>query len=499
MQRSAAAISIFVSVVGVSVATSTQSAAEVGVEANPFGLDARDGTVDESHHTFSLDASRGNRQLRGRMPHFLASHHRQHNQRKQHHQREGQQQGQQHQGQQQQEQQFDQQMGRTEHAGSPCDSISRQMQWAVADPGPLNTSAIIHSLHPLVGGALGRMDEQLHELQNDRSAVGGNLRRFVEASGDADLHMNEVLDLRRKIKAEQSILRARKRRFKKLDTEARHLNLTRNALRLKLRAVMDIKVAAAEGRLETQNRLLKEADSVVRNLSSMRDHYKELALKNLQTRREAQKALEQADAQVAEAKQKQQNATMKFLVSKKDAIRGEQAYKYVNTRFRAEKSRQKWVKQRAILSKKSVARMQGILTLGEARLQKAFLEGEQNLKTKVAEAKAAENKTLNELEDAEAKYAEWQASQKQRAKEEAARKAAYVASLKAYGERHQELLKAAQDRAGAAAVRKSDWTSDDWAWSGPDVSDSLEVDSSFDDIDQPAAPAPGPQAMQAAP
>eukprot|EP00927_Polykrikos_kofoidii_P013415 TRINITY_DN1584_c0_g2_i1.p1 TRINITY_DN1584_c0_g2~~TRINITY_DN1584_c0_g2_i1.p1 ORF type:complete len:495 (+),score=101.00 TRINITY_DN1584_c0_g2_i1:39-1523(+) len=477
-------IAAFASFVGLSVAEPPEASTAMAAETDQLKrFHARHRRVVGSHHHRSQDASSPRRHLRGHMPHFFVSHHRQ-QQKQDYQEAEGQQQGQ-------------EQGDLTDHVVSPCDSISKQMRWAVSDPVPLNTSQILHSLHPSVGGAMGSMEGQLRELQNSHSEMGRNLTRFVEASGDADLHMNDVIELRRRITAEHSILRAHKRRFKKLDAEARRLNITRNQLRLKLRAVMDTKVAAAEGRLEKQKKLLNETDSVVRNLSSVRDQYKELALKKLETRRKAQKAFEQAEVEVEEARKKLQNASTKVLLSKSDAIKGKQAYKYVNTRFRAEKSRQKWVEERAILSNKSLARMQSILNMEEVRLEKAFVEGEQRLKNKVAEEKAAENKTSMELQDAETEYAEWQASQKQRAKEEAAKKAAYAAALKTYGERRQKLLKAAQDKAGASAVRRSDWKWDDWAWSGPDVSDSLQADSTFDDADPLLGPAPAP-AVQAA-
>merc|ERR1719420_1452096 len=155
--------------------------------------------------------------------------------------------------------------------------------------------------HPLVDRALDNMDGDLKVLKQERDDMDSAREEMSENKARALSHMNDAIGLQRELVRADSLAKGQERVLQRLESEQGKLQSTHDSLYGKLDAIMSPKLAKAHQRVEKENTGVQEAISEQTKWDGKAKQYREIALEALKKKKEALKALREADKELAEA------------------------------------------------------------------------------------------------------------------------------------------------------------------------------------------------------
>jgi DNA repair exonuclease SbcCD ATPase subunit len=346
--------------------------------------------------------------------------------------------------------------------------------------------------HPLVDRALDTMDGDLKELKKDREDMDGAREEMSESKARALSHMNDAISLQRELVRADSLAKGQERVLGRLESEQGKLQTTHDSLYGKLDAIMSPKLSKAKQRLEKENAAVDQAKTDEAKWDGKAKQYRATALEALKVKKEALKALKEADTELAQARKNRETAEIEYRKAKTGVNGKVEAFRFADTELRAAVSKR--ADREAAVKDASAAadELQGIFDAEVKRIDEALEVGKKRFNMRIQRTNAIIAEANHAEQELKTRFSQWQESQRERAEEAATTEEKYKDELKGYDDKRETIFEDAQSKAAKKAESVSDWADDDWAWAHHG-SDAAEIGAQPVELDgMGAGPAPGP-------
>lgn len=337
------------------------------------------------------------------------------------------------------------------------------------------------------------MDGDLKVLKQERNDMDEAREEMSESKARALSHMNDAIGLQRELVRADSLAKGQQRVLKKLETEQGKLQSTHDSLYGKLDAIMAPKLAKAKQRLEKENEAVQASVADQEKWDGKAKQYRQVALEALKKKKEALKALKEADMELANARKNREKAEIEYRKAKTGVNGKVEAFRFADTELRAAVSKRA---DREIAVKDASAaadELQGIFDAEVKRIDEALEVGKKRFNMRIQRTNAIIAEAQHAEQELKTRFTQWQGAQRERAEEAAANEEKYQAELKGYDDQRQTIFDTAQEKAAHKAEAISDWADDDWAWAHHG-SDAEEIGAQPIELEEGGGPAPGPAA-----
>lgn len=314
--------------------------------------------------------------------------------------------------------------------------------------------------HPSVEKALDGMAGDLENLKTQKTAAKEARSQLESTVTDTFHHSNDAMGIKRAIAQKQSQLRFQSGKLETLEKDAGRLEQTREGLMSSLRRMLEPKIMFARERFEKKERVLRKEEEAAKQWKAKMDQVKVSAMEHIKQKKSSYQSLLEAEAEVANAKKKEQLARIQYQHDAADTAEHVQSYRYAETRFKAEMQHEEAAKRAAMAAQDSVQNLYNVANVEEQKVDQSILYRKERLRQTIEKVEVAREKSNEDLSDLSTKYKQWKDQQRERTAEVIKKSQETAAASGAYADRQQQVLQTAAAKASKAAEAATDW--DGW-------------------------------------
>jgi hypothetical protein len=315
--------------------------------------------------------------------------------------------------------------------------------------------------HPTVEKALDGMPGDMQSLKDKERAAKEARAQLAGSVGEAFSHMNDAMPIKHAIAEKKAQIRVEEKKMKVLAHDNEHLVYAHSSLVNSLHRVLEPKMMFARQRLQKRERSFEEEERTAMGWQKKKEQLKRTAIELIKERHSSKDSLLQAEAEVAEAKQKEQKARRKFEQQRQHASREIQSYRYADTRLKAQTTREQVAKEQVLAAKESATKLEEVMAMEAQKVENSLAGQRETLQKKMHKVEAAHGRSEGELARLEEEYRRWEERQRQRAAEVVKQSQDTAEKSQAFANHERQVLDNAQTKVARDAESKSDW-----AWDG---------------------------------
>lgn len=324
---------------------------------------------------------------------------------------------------------------------------------AVVDDKPMT----LPGRHKSVEKALDGMSDDLQKLKDTKLAAKDARGKLEGSVTDTFQHMNDKVAIKRAMNKKQQELARENSKLEALEKDAGRLGDTREELTKSLHRMLEPKVMLARERFAKKEAILHKEHDAARLWADRREEMKASAMDLIKQKKAAHESLLESEAEVAQAKRKEELARIKYEHDAKETAEKVQSYRYAETRLKAEVQHEKAADLQVAAARESLEKLGHVEEVEMQKVEQSILFRKDRLRARIQQVQAAQQKSKNEMKGLEQKYMEWEEKQRERTAEVMRKSQETADASDAYQAKQAQVLDAARAKVVREAEAAGDW------------------------------------------
>lgn len=318
--------------------------------------------------------------------------------------------------------------------------------------------------HPTVRRELSRMAGRIERLGVRRGSAEAGRASMADSLQDAQVHMGDATHIQRDIARTELKQQKEEKSLEALkDGDIKIAEKRRNLLK-RLHAIIDPRLRVRAKRRQDAEQALKHQSGVVLLVGKEQNETKSIAIEQLKARGMAEKTRDQAEKEVEQAKIARDKAQKEYEWARHQASVSVEAYRFVQAKYAGERDKETEAAAKVKRQTEAAMRIQHILNLEQARIDKASAWEEARLQKRRAKESADIEAEAARLVVLKKSLKRWQDEERQRAEVVVGDERRYQAAQDSFDTERQDMMGKAVQRAGRRAESSSDWAwESDWS------------------------------------
>lgn len=294
------------------------------------------------------------------------------------------------------------------------------------------------------------------------------------ALGEAKAGLGDASKMQHELLRADVARRREEREVERLTAEEGRVTKTEQDLLKRLKSIMGVRIAARQRSLRKAEGAMQRMQTLMSQKESERNASRTMVLTRFKQREQALAELEASEKELEHAKKAREDAEKHYREAKMQASGALEEYRYVNSKFSGDKTKDTELKAKTDAQVKAIARMQHILSMESQRIEKAMEVQRKKLGKRRETEESKRDAEATRVKHLKQRLEAWQEEERQKTSVAAEKRAAYNDAQESYEAGRKGLLEAASQRAAKTAEDGSDWAwEDDWAHPGRGEADKL--------------------------
>merc|ERR1719316_1002188 len=288
---------------------------------------------------------------------------------------------------------------------------------AAAAPPPAETPLTLPGRHPAVEKALDGMSGDLESLKEKKQAakeIRGELEGQVL---DAVRHTNDARSIKLAMRKEEARLRLENGKLKALEEDAGSLEQKKDSLESGLRQMIEPKLMFARKRFEKKEMILRKEEQAAKAWREKKDQLKASAMELINQKKSSYQSLLEAEAEVAQAKKKEELARIRYEHDRTKTAEEVQSYRYAETRYKAELQHERNAKTNALAARESMEKLYNVENAEKEKVDQSIMYRKDRIGRKIHDVEVLREKSSQKMHELEQQYRDWQEKQRERSAE----------------------------------------------------------------------------------
>jgi len=321
--------------------------------------------------------------------------------------------------------------------------------------------------------------EQKHDTPSDVEALKAQESKAEAASTDLKETVDEAIHrvkdgviLKHDIAQKGVKVRIDNKKLRKLEKEVGRLSETRESLFSSLHQMLDSKIGLARKRLEKKEAVLQKSAELAKEWKTKSEELKAMSKEQIREKHAVKKALLEAEAEVAKAKERELELRRSFERKSKEVAEKVQSFEYAETRYKAQFAHEKLAKEAALAAKESLNELERTFDVESQKVEESVDIRKVQLSRKMHVIEEDKEKSTEELAHLKGQFAEWRAdTYKEKQAIEKKRHEQQIASEElAEQKRHTRQAAKTKNHHFSTGGARGDWDS----WGGAGVDSDIE-------------------------